>query len=105
GLGFAYRRHMNQQSSGRFNETNGTTTVQNVTNVVVPSRGTTPGAVSGTSFSATDNGFPRGFEFSEDPNGYIAQFWIGRRNERALPPAPNVAPVIRAVTTSISAIT
>ena len=30
--------------------------------------------------SATVNGFPQGFSFSEDPYGFIAQFWIGRRN-------------------------
>jgi len=96
---------MNQQDEGRFNEQNGTTTVRNVTNVVVPSRTPPLVVVPGTSFSATTNGFPTGFQFSEDPNGYIAQVWVGRRNERALPPPPNVAPVIRSVTASISTIT
>ena len=101
GFGFAYRRHMNQQESGRFNEASGTTGVVNVTNVRVAGNLIT---VPATTVSATTNGFPTGFQFSEDPNGYIGQFWVGRRNERALPPNPNVAPIISAVTTSISTI-
>ncbi len=37
---------------------------------------------------------PVGFKESEDPNGFIAQFWIGHRNARLLPPPINVAPTV-----------
>ena len=43
---------------------------------------------------ATDGGLPPGFRSSNDPNGFIVQFWIGHRNPRTLPPPPNVAPTV-----------
>jgi len=58
GIGAAYRRHMNQQDQGHFNDT-----------------------------------FPRGFNASDDPNGFIFQFWAGHRNPRTSPPPPNQAPI------------
>ncbi len=42
--------------------------------------------------------FPRGFTRSQDPHGYIFQFWAGRRNERAPTIVPNNPP-----TTAVSA--
>ena len=56
GIGAAYRRHMNQQDSGHF-----------------------------------DNGPPAAFKPSDDPNGFIFQFWAGHRNARTVPHI-NVAP-------------
>jgi hypothetical protein len=46
--------------------------------------------------SAAD--FPRNFVQSDDPHGYIFQFWAGRRNERAPTVVPNNPP-----TTAVSA--
>ena len=45
---------------------------------------------------------PAAFRPSDDPNGYIAQFWIGHRNARTLPPPPNVAPVVASSVSSAS---
>ncbi|HZH31686.1 MAG TPA: PKD domain-containing protein, partial [Pyrinomonadaceae bacterium] len=42
--------------------------------------------------------FPRGFVRSQDPHGYLFQFWAGRRNERAPTVVPNNPP-----TTAVSA--
>jgi hypothetical protein len=42
--------------------------------------------------------FPSGFVRSQDPHGYIFQFWAGRRNERAPTVVPNNPP-----TTAVSA--
>ncbi len=50
GIGAAYRRHMNQQDQGHFDQT-----------------------------------FPGGFNGSDDPNGFIFQFWAGHRNARIVP--------------------
>jgi hypothetical protein len=103
GFGFAWRRHWNQQDEGHFNPTDFNRSVTNITNVVVPGRGLV--VVPATSFSATTNGLPNGFVFSEDPNGYIAQFWIGRRNERIPPPPPNQPPVVQSVNASLTTVT
>jgi len=59
--------------------------------------------VPGTSRPVTSQGFPLGFVFSDEPNGFIFQFWAGRRNAR-IPPHINVAPVVSSVTPSISTI-
>jgi hypothetical protein len=47
---------------------------------------------------------PSGFKPSEDPNGFIAQFWIGHRNPRTLPPPPNQPPTVT-VSASTASIT
>jgi len=47
---------------------------------------------------------PVGFRESEDPNGFIAQFWIGHRNARTLPTPPNQPPTV-SVTSSNASIT
>ena len=69
GIGAAYRRHMNQQDQGHFNQT-----------------------------------FPTGFHASDDPNGFIFQFWAGHRNPRIPPKPPNVAPTVT-VSASVASIT
>jgi hypothetical protein len=101
GLGFAYRRHLNPQSVDSINPQNFNVTINQVTNVFVPGRGIV--VIPSTTRPATDAaGRPRGFRFSEDPHGYIVQFWIGHRNPRALPPPPNVAPVVSVSASSAS---
>jgi hypothetical protein len=103
GIGVAYRRHLNQQDRNHFNEADFNIPIQQVTNVNVINRGLV--VVPGTSRAVTSEGFPIGFLPSEDPNGFIGQFWIGRRNARGAPPPPNVPPIVRSVTASITSIT
>src|SRR6267143_1479001 len=100
GFGVAYRRHMNQQDASHFNAGTANTQVQNLSGVFVPNRGII--IVPGTTISATTNGLPTGFKFSDDPNGYIGQFWIGHRNARTLPPPPNQPPTVSASASSAS---
>ncbi len=85
GFGAAYRIHLNQQSHSLFNSVNANTTV----NVLVPGQAAQTFVVP-----ATINGDPRGFRFSEDPHGFIGQFWVGHRNPRALPAPPNQPPTV-----------
>jgi hypothetical protein len=92
GFGAAYRRHLNSQDSSHFNDASGTT------NIVLASTGAT------ATTSATTGGSPSGFRFSDDPNGFIGQFWIGRRNARALPAPPNAAPSVTSVTASVASL-
>jgi hypothetical protein len=101
GFGVAYRRHLNQQDEDHFNPVDFNLPVVNVTNVNVPGRGQV--VVPGTSVVATSSGFPAGLRFSEDPNGFIGQFWIGRRNARIVP-VPNQPPTVTVAgsTSSIS---
>ena len=42
----------------------------------------------------SDPDFPAGFRTSEDPHGFMAQFFIGHRNARGLPPPPNMGPTV-----------
>jgi hypothetical protein len=91
GFGAAYRRHLNSQDSAHFNDASATVNVVQVTGATATVTPTTGGA-------------PTGFNFSDDPNGFIGQFWIGRRNARALPPPPNAAPTVNSVTASTSSI-
>ena len=102
GIGLAYRRHLNPQDQDHFNPADFNIPIQQITNVNVIGRGLV--VVPGTSRPVTSQGFPLGFNFSEDEHGFIAQFWIGRRNSRTPPPPPNVAPVVNAVRPSISSI-
>lgn len=103
GLGFAYRRHLNQQDSGHFNTADFNVQINQITNVNVIGRGIV--VVPATQRAVTVNGFPRGFNFSEEPNGFIGQVWFGRRNARGVPPPPNVAPVVSSVSASMTSIT
>ena len=102
GIGLAYRRHLNPQDQDHFNPADFNIPIQQITNVNVVGRGLV--VVPGTSRPVTSNGFPLGFNFSEDEHGFIAQFWIGRRNARTPPIPPNVAPIVNAVRPSISSI-
>ncbi len=80
GLSFAYRRHMNQQDSGSFDNTtfDGSVTVLCSGSVNGgEGNGCTPITVS-NSFT----GVPPGFQLSENPHGFITQIFIGRRNPR-----------------------
>ncbi len=94
GFGVAYRRHLNSQEQGRFNQRDANVTV----NVLVPGVTTTAFTVP-----ATSGGFPRGFQFSEDPHGFLGQFWIGRRNAR-IPPGPPPQPPTVSVLASTTSI-
>ncbi|HEX6717193.1 MAG TPA: Ig-like domain-containing protein, partial [Pyrinomonadaceae bacterium] len=102
GIGLAYRRHMNQQDQDHFNPADFNIPIQQVTNVNVIGRGLV--VVPGTSRPVTSQGFPLGFVFSDEPNGFIGQFWVGRRNARIPPPPPNTAPTVSSVTPSISTV-
>jgi hypothetical protein len=101
GIGVAYRRHMNQQDAGHFNTNDFNTSVQNLSGVFVPGRGII--IVPGTTFPATTGGTPNGFKFSDDPNGFIFQAWVGHRNAR-IPPHVNAVPY-GSVTSSYTSIT
>lgn len=106
GFGLAYRRHLNQQDMDHFEPRDFTVNFNQVTNVVVQNRppgGSTLVVVPDTSRAATSQGFPIGFQWSEEPNGFIAQFFIGRRNARTPPIPPNQAPTVSA-TASMSSI-
>jgi hypothetical protein len=98
GFGVAYRRHLNQQDDSHFNPEDFNIGVNQITNVNVRGRGVV--VVPGTTVPVTVNGFPRGFLFSEDPNGYIGQIWFGRRNARTLPKEPNKEPTVSASSSS-----
>ncbi len=53
-------------------------------------------------FGLFDKTYPNGFRESEDPHGFLTQFWIGHRNPRLVPPPPNVAPVVSVSSSSSS---
>jgi len=101
GIGLAYRRHLNQQDMDHFNPADFNIPIQQVTNVNVRGRGLV--VVPGTSRPVTASGFPAGFIFSDEPNGFIVQFWAGRRNART-PIIINQAPTVTSVTPSIASI-
>jgi len=102
GFGVAYRRHLNEQDEGHINKQDFNIQVQNLSGVNVVGRGIV--IVPGTTFPATSGGFPNGFKFSHDPNGFIIQFFAGHRNPRGLP-IVLCPPVISSVTASTSSIT
>jgi hypothetical protein len=101
GFGLAYRRHLNQQDQDHFNPTDASINIQQITNVVAPGMGLV--VVPGTSRPVTSQGFPIGMNWSEDPHGFLAQFWIGRRNARTLP-VVNQPPTVTGVTTSMASV-
>jgi len=100
GFGVAYRRHMNQQDARHIKAGNFNTQVTNLSGVFVPGRGII--IVPGTTVPATANGLPIGFRESDDPNGFIIQFWAGHRNARTLPPPPNQPPTVTVSSSSAS---
>jgi len=93
GIGLAYRRHLNQQNRHLFQDASFNRTINQTTNVnpIGPAPIT---VIPSTTRAATAGGFPLGFEESDDPNGYIGQFWIGRRNARAPEFLPNQPPTV-----------
>jgi hypothetical protein len=100
GFGVWYRRHLNEQDQRHFNATDFNTQINQLSGVFVPGRGIV--IVPGTTRPATINGFPRGFKFSDDPNGFGVQFFAGRRNARGLPPPPIAPPTVAASASSAS---
>jgi hypothetical protein len=103
GFGLAYRYHINQQDRSLFNGNDSLTTINQITNVnpIGPQPIT---VIPSTTRPATVGGFPRGFTESDDANGFLAQFWIGRRNARAPEFLPNQAPTV-SLSTSAGTIT
>lgn len=81
GISLAYRYHINQQDRQQFE---GRDIAQTIT---IPGAGT-------VTLPATVGSFPRGFNPSEDAHGFMFQFFIGRRNERAPEFLPNQAPTV-----------
>lgn len=75
GVSLGYRINFNQQDGDSFS---GAT---NSTSVLIPCPTGQTGCVA-QSISSTSTGVPRGFSESTDPHGYIAQFFIGRRDKR-----------------------
>jgi hypothetical protein len=92
GFGLAYRYHINQQDRSLFEGRDQTIRIDQITNVNVPGRGIV--VIPSTTRSATVGAFPRGFIESDDANGFIAQFWIGRRNARTPEFLPNQPPTV-----------
>jgi hypothetical protein len=101
GIGAAYRRHLNPQDESHFDGNDFSVTVNRLTNVVVPGTGNI--VVAPVNVPATSGGVPLGFRFSDDPNGFIGQFWVGRRNAREVPKPPNGPPTV-SVSASTSSI-
>lgn len=81
GIGLGYRYNVNQQDDGAFDEDERFTVSTTVVCPQTPSAGLgqvcTPQVIN-TSFT----GVPPGFALSDNPHGYIVQFWAGRRNTR-----------------------
>ena len=102
GFGAWYRRALNDQRQGNFNNVDASTSVAQTTNVNVPGRGIV--VVPGTSFVATSAGFPLGFQPSSDPYGFGFQFFAGHRNKREPSILPNQPPTA-ALAASASTIT
>ena len=106
GFGLAFRRHLNPQDQDHLNPADFNVNINQITGVRVIGR--PPGSSSVVNVGdiqrpVTSQGFPIGFLFSEEHNGFIGQFFIGRRNSRTPPPPPNQAPTVTA-TTSISSL-
>ncbi len=93
GFGLAYRLHLNQQDRSIFEGNDANTTVFQITNVN-PAGPQPLTVVPATTVPATIGGFPRGFRESDDANGFIGQFWIGRRNARTPEFLPNQPPTV-----------
>ena len=68
GFSFGYRHNFNQQDRDSFDDEDSFTT--SVT------------TVGGGTTTTTTRGIPAGFRDSSDPHGFIAQFFIGRRDDR-----------------------
>ncbi|HEV2706498.1 MAG TPA: hypothetical protein VGV59_11275 [Pyrinomonadaceae bacterium] len=82
GFSAAYRAHLNQQGD-RF----------------LDFFGDDDGGNANTGF-VNNNGFPLAFQTSENPHGFIGQFFIGHRNERAPAVVPNQPPTVNLTASS-----
>jgi hypothetical protein len=103
GISAAYRIHLDQQDSDLFNDANFNTSVASSTVIIPPRPGLTAGGtftVPARSGAATAGGFPLGFRQSEDPHGFLFQFWIGHRNARAPEILPNQPPTVNLTASS-----
>jgi hypothetical protein len=97
GFGAAYRYHLNQQNRDLFNPRQAATDVGafNVTLINAPfGAGPTVFTVPAQTVLATQGAFPRQFRPSDDANGFIFQFWVGKRNPRAPEYLPNQPPTV-----------
>jgi hypothetical protein len=95
GFGFAYRYHLNNQNRDLFNPKQASTNVTpfNIT-IAAPGPGLTTFTFPATSVLATEGAFPRNFNPTDDANGFIVQFWVGKRNDRAPEYLPNQPPTV-----------
>lgn len=87
GLGFAYRYNFNQQDKNSFDHDSVITNTISVP-CTPGGGGGGGGSVGGCDPIVISNSFsgpPPGFRVSDDANGFITQFFIGRRNERQGP--------------------
>jgi len=98
GFGAWFRWHLNQQSSGNFNDADFNVPIQQITNVNVPGRGLV--VIPGTTRPSTGNGLPLGFTPSSNPFGYGFQFFAGHRNSREPSVLPNQPPTVSVATSS-----
>lgn len=76
GFGLAYRHNFNQQDFKSFSDVSSSSSVT-VLCGPVPLAGCVP-----TTVTSNVTGPPSGIGLSNDPHGYIGQFWIGRRDKR-----------------------
>lgn len=98
GFGFAYRVNFNQQDRDSFEDEPRTLTT------FVPCRPVQTTACVPLTITNTFRGAPPGFVPSSDPHGYLAQFWIGRRDKRG-GDVENKPPSVDSVTISDTVIT
>ncbi|HUR97818.1 MAG TPA: hypothetical protein VMZ26_07065 [Pyrinomonadaceae bacterium] len=75
GFGFAYRYHANEQDAESFGDDSFSSAIR------VNCLPNQTGCVTQT-ITSTFSGQPAGFQPSQDPHGYIVQFFAGRRNKR-----------------------
>ncbi|MFN2501114.1 MAG: hypothetical protein ABR530_03770, partial [Pyrinomonadaceae bacterium] len=98
GLGFAYRYHFNQQDRDSFDDNRNTSTL------TLPCGPLSGATCVASTVTTTTSGVPPGLQVSSDPHGYIAQFWIGRRDKRQ-GPIVNLPANVESVTLSDTVIT
>ncbi len=76
GIGLAYRYHANEQDLESFDDETNTSTA-----ISIPCPPNSQGCVPQT-VTSQFKGAPPGFQLSENPHGYIIQFFAGRRDKR-----------------------
>jgi hypothetical protein len=97
GFGLGYRHNFNSQDLDSFGDDSSS---------FATTRLCAPFAVNcaPATITTTVTGIPQGVQFSSDPHGYFAQFWVGRRNPRAGEIA-NLPPNVTSVDLSSTTIT